>query len=862
MTTYLETPDFKKGLQKLQRAGDASRLAANKWRVAYEGCLEGQKLADHLHPTHHGETRMENAVKYQLSGFHRLLTWQKKGVVLFVYIGTHDDMEKFLTTHAGTDFLAKGRQITSVQVSRGKRTFTKLPDDSVGSILGRLPNRDKELDTLLISLSRKQSSDIFALQVGCTEKDILNAIASIKEDKDKVCMRDVLTHLNAGDVTSADNVIAYHFGELKDITGGIKGFEGNEDAQILPQNQADLQRYINDLQRTGSYHQWFFFMGPAQQQLVIENFAGPAVLSGVSGSGKTCVAIKRAIRLAEENPGKKVGLLTLNRSLSSFIKNLVKEVCSNSISENINVASFFEVCQEQLCKFDPDNEQKYNDETIVLNEHVDEIYREFYRCYLNNYDAICLKPIHNLLISNSIDAETYLRDEFDWIRSGFVITERDKYLQVQRTGRFYPIRNELRQSILNGLSAWETKMDAVGVSDYLALTNALTGYLHKLSPVYDFCIVDEAQDFGTTELQIIRGLTRTGENDIFLCGDVTQHILAKQQNIKDAGIMIDGRSRLLDQNYRNSREILRCAYNFIIDHLNEEMFTREMDIQDPKEANFTGPSPLVLKADSFKEELEFAISFLEEEIEEQKQNGQSERSYSGCIVLCGFSLLQISNFAQKYGYSVLDGKQSFNKSEIIFSDIEQTKGYEFDTVVILNCAENVIPPQWMPEVEQWRIASQLYVAMTRARNKLYFSFNDVLSDWIVSCGLESVPWKDLIESTNTLEEIPKSIDEIAIKKELTTDNAPSLGEIDVEQFLYTSYAIGLSTTNQDHLRRVVDGRGLKRGGRRIKWANMISLYKDMRKTRKSGRAGYFMGPEADDEIFSHLDAAFRDFVQL
>ena len=71
-------------------------------------------------------------------------------------------------------------------------------------------------------------------------------------------------------------------------------------------------------------------------------------------------------------------------------------------------------------------------------------------------------------------------------------------------------------------------------------------------------------------------------------------------NIKDAGIMIDGRSRLLDQNYRNSREILKCAYNFIFDHLNDEMFRRkEMPIQDPKEANFTGPAPAVLKANSF-----------------------------------------------------------------------------------------------------------------------------------------------------------------------------------------------------------------------------------------------------------------------
>ena len=61
-----------------------------------------------------------------------------------------------------------------------------------------------------------------------------------------------------------------------------------------------------------------------------------------------------------------------------------------------------------------------------------------------------------------------------------------------------------------------------------------------------------------------------------------------------------------------------------------------------------------------------------EEIEEQKQNDQSERSYSGCIVLCGFSLLQISNFAQKYGYSVLDGKQSFNKSAVIKNRLTQS----------------------------------------------------------------------------------------------------------------------------------------------------------------------------------------------
>ena len=54
----------------------------------------------------------------------------------------------------------------------------------------------------------------------------------------------------------------------------------------------------------------------------------------------------------------------------------------------------------------------------------------------------------------------------------------------------------------------------------------------------------------------------------------------------------------------------------------------------------------------------------------------------------------------------------------------------------------------------------------KARSKLYFSFNDVLSEWIVPCDLETILWKDLIEPTNTLRDIPKSIDEMIIKKEL------------------------------------------------------------------------------------------------
>ena len=186
---YFETPAFKKSLQKLLRAGDRSRLAANKFKEAFDGLLKGQILEDYLNRTHHGESRIENAVKYQLNSFIVYWTVQQNGVFIFLYIGTHPDMDKFLITHAGTKFVTEGLEIKRVQVSGDKRTFTKPPDDSVGSILDRLPNRDEEMDTLLISLSRKQSSDIFALQVGCTEHEILKATASLSMIKTGVYAR-------------------------------------------------------------------------------------------------------------------------------------------------------------------------------------------------------------------------------------------------------------------------------------------------------------------------------------------------------------------------------------------------------------------------------------------------------------------------------------------------------------------------------------------------------------------------------------------------------------------------------------------------------------------------------------------------
>ena len=89
-------------------------------------------------------------------------------------------------------------------------------------------------------------------------------------------------------------------------------------------------------------------MHPSQQEMVDADYKGPAKLLGVSGSGKTCVVVRRAIRLSSLYPDKRILIVTLNRSLAMLINDLVGSYFEEGERNNIEVMPFFKVCQKYL----------------------------------------------------------------------------------------------------------------------------------------------------------------------------------------------------------------------------------------------------------------------------------------------------------------------------------------------------------------------------------------------------------------------------------------------------------------------------------------------------------------------------------
>ena len=803
--------DFDRSVVDLTRRGGKFQKSADKIRAVLGRASLGEAgLFDGLKTTNHGESRIDKCVKYDLGGGVRLITIQDSGVVLLCYAGTHDDCDQWLNKNRGSTLVTdkSGRlSVNRIRLVRDNETASpySLPKPIAGELF-ELIKPTEYFDRLVESLPRSLQREIESIEVSTPEDEILATAAKIEDPERSNAVLDVFTLLRDDQCEEAVDAIRLFLGENKPIATltpeQIAELAESDKIRKISADEPYYPDVLGHFARYGKYMDWMLYLHPDQKNIVDRSFNGPAKLVGVSGSGKTCVIVQRAIRLARENPNEKILILTLNRQLARLIQDMTAAATTEEVSSRIIVLPLFKLCQDLLHRFEPENDRLYDDVTWKSQEHIDEIWREFYRCELNNHDAEILLPLHDSLISRGVDAEQYIREEFDWMRSAFLPSERKEYLTVQRSGRSFPLDQRYRQILIQALEAWENKMHHVGVTDYLGLSTALSKHLDKIVPEYRFVLVDEAQDLGTIELQLIRRLVEQNKDDLFLCGDAAQQVQAKHGNAAQAGIDLPGaRSIKLEKNYRNSREILSVAHQVLLNNLTEEMLdSPDFEVLDPEYANFSGATPLLLSAASLPEEIAYAKAYVDEFME-----GENEKKC--CIAICGYSLYQVQEFGKRTGLTVLNDTANIGDDQIYLSDLEHTKGFEFDLMVIVNCNDQTLPDFHKPLNERFRDLSRFYVAMTRAKNQLVLSYSTSPSVYTSELGDRALEaeWEDYIDSDQIrLVGQPPRLTEIRAEHE-QIDQDISLLDLSGPEFLYTNHAIGLDGRLISKIRSRISG---------------------------------------------------------
>jgi hypothetical protein len=85
---------------------------------------------------------------------------------------------------------------------------------------------------------------------------------------------------------------------------------------------------VEELERALAYpwDKWTIFLHPAQRSLVERTYSGPARVTGSAGTGKTIVALHRAVYLARQNPEARVILTTFSDTLANALRGKLRRL--------------------------------------------------------------------------------------------------------------------------------------------------------------------------------------------------------------------------------------------------------------------------------------------------------------------------------------------------------------------------------------------------------------------------------------------------------------------------------------------------------------------------------------------------------
>lgn len=360
-----------------------------------------------------------------------------------------------------------------------------------------------------------------------------------------------------------------------------------------------------------------------------------------------------------------------------------------------------------------------------------------------------------------IDLKRFIEDEVFYIRSRLKHSEFEMYLDTQtfkRYGRVMALTGEGRQVFFDASRYKVDSLKKLFVLDYEGVVSAAISLLtndaqslesfgwaaidhdelvHSLASFspYRCVLVDEVQDLSQLEVAMIGALPVRGgtnisktENGLFLVGDGAQTLYNKGFALKNCGINVHNRSYVLKKNYRNSREIMLAAFALIEKYKFADV--DEDNIDNPTKPDLaakTGERPYIVKCKNEDDEIKFICSTIKSAVDDYQSIEDTDEYPEVCVI--GPNSIIRRKIANQLNQSLIkttelkqsDGIES--KNSILISTIESAKGHEFRQVFIVGVIEGAMPHKYAGGEDMAREASRLYVAMTRAQERLFISYN-------------------------------------------------------------------------------------------------------------------------------------------
>ena len=461
------------------------------------------------------------------------------------------------------------------------------------------------------------------------------------------------------------------------------------------------------------WDKWAVFLHPAQAELVEKSFSGPTRVSGSAGTGKTIVALHRAVHLARANPGSTVLLTTFSRALANSLR--------------VKLAS--------LVAGEP---------SIAARIVVKAISTVGYDLYSERFGQpqIAAPAIIRSLVTKAASeieghrfSTHFLVGEWEDVVDAWQLWSWDEYRDVSRLGRKTRIGGKQREAlwaIFERVRAGLVERRIVTWSDVFGrLTDSLVG---KSARPYDFAVIDEAQDLGVAEARFFAAMAVGRGDGLFFAGDLGQRIFQQPFSWKALGLDVRGRSFTLRINYRTSHQIRL--------HADRLLPTTVSDVDGNTEGRrgtvsmFDGPPPKVVACTDAEHECRIVGNWIMDRLKEG-----CAPSEVGVFVRSDAELKRARAAVKAAGARAveLNDKVEVENGAVAISTMHFAKGLEFRSVVVMACDDDVIPQSDRIEsvaddadLEEVYNTERhlLYVACTRARDHLLVTGITPVSEFV------------------------------------------------------------------------------------------------------------------------------------
>ena len=495
---------------------------------------------------------------------------------------------------------------------------------------------------------------------------------------------------------------------LELATGGTPAPPAHADDDADPFDHPDAQRRFRlmdnaaELERALDYpwEQWTVFLHPAQRAIVERDYSGPVRVAGSAGTGKTVVALHRAVHLARSHPEALVLLTTFSDTLAAALRvKLGRLVGDDAARERITVSAIDGVGVELYgAAFGPAK--------LVDDPTLGALLR----------DASEAAEEHRF-------SERFLETEWRDVVDAWQLSTWEAYRDVPRLGRRTRLGENQRALLW---SIFERVRSELAERDLITLAGVFAAATEHAaesgeSP-HEFIVVDESQDIGVPQLRFLGTLRGERADGLFFAGDLGQRIFQTPFSWLSLGVDVRGRSSTLRINYRTSHQIRSQADRLLPPEMSD--VDGNTDVRRGTVSAFNGPDPTIAILDTVEDET-IAIA---EWIEARTREGVPPDEI-GVFVRSETELERARAAIEAAGLTTrgLDAGAESEPGHAAVGTMHLAKGLEFRAVVVAACDDEVIPLQSRIEAVADTADLEdvynterhlLYVACTRARDHL------------------------------------------------------------------------------------------------------------------------------------------------